>query len=142
MFEPLRILDTDHISLHQRGHESVLAHIAALDPARLAVTVVSLEESMRGWLAVVRRAQDATALARGYRYLHEGQDYYCKRLVLPFAGPSVLQYLRLRQTLKQVGPQDLKIAAIALTHEAVVITRNRRDFGQVPGLTLEDWTRS
>ena len=71
MSEPLRILDTDHISLHQRGHESVLAHIAALDPARLAVTVVSLEESMRGWLAVVRRAQDATALERGYRYLQK-----------------------------------------------------------------------
>ncbi len=96
---------------------------------------------MRGWLAVVRRAQDMAALERSYRYLHEGWVYYCKRLVLPFEKPSVLQYLQLRQTLKQVGPQDLKIAAIALGYGAVVVTRNRRDFDQIPGLVIEDWTQ-
>jgi tRNA(fMet)-specific endonuclease VapC len=139
--EPLRILDTDHISLHQRGDKSVLAHSAALDPALLAVTVVSLEESMRGWLATIRRAQDATALDRSYRYLYEGWNYYRKRQVLPFEGPAVWQYLQLRQTLKQVGPRDLKIAAIVLAQGSILVTRNRQDFGQVPGLVIEDWTR-
>jgi predicted nucleic acid-binding protein len=34
---------------------------------------------------------------------------------------------------------DLKIAAIALGQQALVLSGNGHDFQQVPGLTVEDW---
>jgi tRNA(fMet)-specific endonuclease VapC len=34
---------------------------------------------------------------------------------------------------------DLKIASIAISHDATLLTRNTVDFAQVPGLRFENW---
>ena len=38
------------------------------------------------------------------------------------------------------GTMDLRLAAIALSQNLTVLTRNLRDFGRVPGLKVEDRT--
>jgi tRNA(fMet)-specific endonuclease VapC len=48
--------------------------------------------------------------------------------------------MRLRQAGIRIGTMDLKIAAIALTHDAMLLSRNLSDFKKVPGLRVEDWT--
>jgi tRNA(fMet)-specific endonuclease VapC len=36
---------------------------------------------------------------------------------------------------------DLRIAAIALANDALLLSANQRDFGKVPRLRVEDWLR-
>jgi tRNA(fMet)-specific endonuclease VapC len=45
----------------------------------------------------------------------------------------------LRRQKIRIGSLDLKIAAIALTQHALLLSANLRDFRQVPGLRVENW---
>ena len=60
--------------------------------------------------------------------------------VLPFdaAAGAALDGLRVRHV--RIAAMDLRIAAIALSRNLVLLTRNERDFSRVPGLRTEDWT--
>jgi tRNA(fMet)-specific endonuclease VapC len=47
--------------------------------------------------------------------------------------------MRMAQRLRlRVGAMDLKIAAIALAHQATVLTRNQKDFSRVPDWRVAD----
>ena len=65
--------------------------------------------------------------------------------VLPLEAPVDEVYARLRVDLEQngnlIGPNDLLIAAQALSLGLVVVTDNEREFSRVPGLRVENWLR-
>jgi tRNA(fMet)-specific endonuclease VapC len=60
--------------------------------------------------------------------------------ILSFDQVAYQQFESLRQQKIRIGSQDLRIASITLTLGATLLTRNSRHFGQVPGLTIEDWS--
>lgn len=49
------------------------------------------------------------------------------------------QFKSLRRQRVRIGSMDLKIASVALAHDATLITANSVDFSQVPGLRLQNW---
>jgi len=49
------------------------------------------------------------------------------------------QFESLVSAKSNVKHNDLRIAAITKGIGAIVVTRNRHDFGRVPGLIIEDW---
>jgi len=63
---------------------------------------------------------------------------------LPFDDSAAEAYAAIRASLEpngiKIGGNDLMIAAIALARDHIVISRNVRHFGKVPGLVVEDWT--
>jgi tRNA(fMet)-specific endonuclease VapC len=59
--------------------------------------------------------------------------------ILPFSRPAALQHQRLRKVYPRLGNMDLKIAAIALTNSAILLTRNAADFSQILELPTEHW---
>jgi tRNA(fMet)-specific endonuclease VapC len=60
--------------------------------------------------------------------------------VLDFTQMAFEQFSALRQQCIRIGSQDLRIAAITLANTAILVTRNTRDFAQVPGLVIQDWS--
>jgi tRNA(fMet)-specific endonuclease VapC len=58
--------------------------------------------------------------------------------VLPFDQTCAQHFQQFLGLRLRIGTQDMKIAAIALATGLIVVTRNNRDFGQIPGLTIED----
>ncbi len=137
------LMDSDHISLISRGgelSERITAHIAALPPDSVAVSLISYEEQMRGWIAEIARMQSVDRQLAAYSRLDRMREYYCVTPVLPFDEEAVAQFQSLWLRRLRVGTMDLKIAATALANEATLGTRNTADFGKVFGLTVEDWS--
>lgn len=62
---------------------------------------------------------------------------------IPFCSQCARTYAMIRADLEQkgqvIGPNDLLIAATALTHDAILVTNNCNEFKRVPGLEIESW---
>jgi tRNA(fMet)-specific endonuclease VapC len=137
----LYLLDTDHASLLQRGNPHVAARIATLSYHEVAVTTVTAEEHLRGRLRVIRRASTNDELVRGYSGLDTTIGFFKNIRLVGFDHDAARQFAELRRQRIRIGTLDLRIAAVALSVGGVLVTRNRQDFAQVPGLSIENWSR-
>ena len=136
----LYILDTDHLTLYQSGHATVVQRVLACPADQLAVTVISVEEQLRGWYTSLRRAKKRDQMARAYERLARAVSFLSNLQILPFPEPTIARYEALRAANRHIGKSDLRIAAIVLANSAILVTRNLHDFQQIPGLKLEDWS--
>jgi tRNA(fMet)-specific endonuclease VapC len=134
------ILDTDHASLILRKDPSIMAIAAQYD---YAVTIITVQEMVNGWTGRINNAA-IEDLPRLYTKLWSTMTYLQTVEILNFTPEADVC---LRQLMRDHLPlrknrikKDVRIAAIALSLGATVVTRNRKDFELVPGLAIEDWT--
>ena len=135
------LLDTDHVSLHERGHLPLRARLASFAPDEVAVSVVTVEEMLRGRLAILARRSEGEARVHAYTKLLETVRFFSTIPVMPYDMACEQQFQALRAMRLRVGSRDLRIAATALVQNVVLITRNRRDFERVPGVKMDDWSQ-
>jgi tRNA(fMet)-specific endonuclease VapC len=140
--DPLWVLDTDHLSLLRRGHATVAARLRNTPLNWRATTIVNVEEQLRGRFAIIGRARRASEWVAAYSAFQQTLDDLMQLRLLPFDDQAAAEFMRLKASVKQIGTQDLKIAAIVLTVGGVLVTRNHRDFARISGLAIEDWTQS
>lgn len=138
----LHILDTDILSHLRHGNEEICRRIIALPASDLAVTIVTVEESLMGWCAKIRRAKDEAAVVRAYQSLQQAVEYLRGVRILPFDSPSAAIARLLRSQHRRIGLNDIRIAAIVLSHGATLVTRNTKDFSRISELSVEDWSGS
>ena len=127
------ILDTDHLSLIQRnGQEGkrILAKLAVIEEAEVVVTVITYEEQVRGRLNVLSKAKTLNEQILGYQGLQQLAVDYQSIVIVSFSHAAAVEHQRLRKAYPRIGNMDLKIAAVALTNNAILLTRNVSDLGK------------
>lgn len=137
------LLDTDHVSvLRMPGGDRrtrLVGRMATHTGPPICIPVVATEETMRGWLAAVAKERQARRQVLAYRELGDMFRFFAKFEIVPFDKAAADRFDELKAAKVRIGTSDLKIAAIALVQNALLLTANKRDFEQVPGLRFENW---
>lgn len=138
------VLDSDHLSLLQREYPIVKQRINQINYANIAMTVVTLEEQMKGWLNLINKYNEQSSqsdkLMMAYKGLRDSVEYFNKVNLLDFDQSAYNCYKELINQRIRIGTRDLRIAAITLSIKGILVTRNMKDFAKVPNLQIEDWT--
>jgi tRNA(fMet)-specific endonuclease VapC len=137
------ILDTDHLSAVLWGNSQVESAILR-NQANVCTSIITVQEIFNGWVVRINGAKPSDDIVALYSEFRRVVNYLKKVDILGFDESADRQFRKLLQdnpSLRKARIQrDMRIAAIALSRNATVVTRNLRDFGQVPGLKIEDWT--
>lgn len=138
------ILDTDHMTVLERGgiaSYSLVLRLAQVPPSEIATTIISYEKQMRGWLSHVAQAKaNPQKIVTAYEFLRLHIETYQTARILDYDSYASTEFERLRQAGIRIATKDLRIAAICISVEATLLTRNLKHFEQVPGLNAEDWS--
>ena len=139
------VLDTDHLSFLQHpGSPEAVALVNKLQRSEeeaVFTTIVSLEEQLRSWLNVIGRYRDPSQQVAYYPRLREFVRFFANWKIADFDLVAAGEFQRLRSLGVRIGNSDLKIAAIAITRRATLLSRNLRDFEKVTGLVVQDWSQ-
>ena len=135
------LLDTDHVSLILRGDDRLYGRV--LNESGVCTTVITFQEVFNGWMTRINQAKAGEDFVELYTRLSRSIEYFKQTEILNFDREADFEF---RSLLQQNPPlrkarlqRDMRIAAIAIAQDATVITRNHKDFSQVPRLKLMDW---
>jgi tRNA(fMet)-specific endonuclease VapC len=127
------MLDTDTFSYLVKGSHPVQQAALKINPDQITISVVTQAEV---WFGMQLHPPGAQKQAR-IRELFEGIE------VLPLDSTVAASYATIRAKLHKtgalIGPNDLWIAAHALSKDMTLVTNNIREFKRVQGLKLENW---
>lgn len=128
---PAYLVDSDWIIHYLHGQSQIVAKLQELQERGLAVSLISLAELYEG----VYYSRDPegnerhlTDFLRGVSVV--GIDEETCRIFGRERG-------RLRAEKKIIGDFDLMIGSIALRHELMLLTNNRKHFERIEGLRME-----
>lgn len=135
------VLDTNHVRelLVKTSLGDHLRHKVMSIDDDVYVTVISVEEANRGWLAKIQSTREVEKQVFYYKQLDQLVTFFARHERLLWDVEAAARFQQLRQQGVRVGTMDLKIACIALEYDATLVTRNTVDFAKIPGLRIENW---
>jgi predicted nucleic acid-binding protein len=129
------LLDTNVVSDSQKGAEKPLRWLASIDPHDGYLSVITLGEVEKG--IVKLKARDPAHSARIAVWLAKIRNDNAGR-IFPVTEENALLWGRLAAGRTR-GDADGLIAATALVHDLIVVTRNVADFDDTGVAVLNPW---
>ena len=129
------MLDTNIcIYLIKKQPLAVLEHFTAFPVGDIGISIITWAELVYGAYKSRHSTRNRAAL----------EEFVAPLEVAEFDRAAVAAYGPLRANLERkgmvVGALDLLIAAHAISSDSILVTNNRADFQDIPGLSVEDWT--
>ncbi|HWY85697.1 MAG TPA: type II toxin-antitoxin system VapC family toxin [Gemmataceae bacterium] len=140
----MTLLDTDHLSVftdERDPRHGPLNRRMETAAEQVACTIVSVEEVLRGWLAIIHRLRDVHRQLPAYSRLGQLFNVLSDWEIVLFDERAADLFADLRRQRIRIGTMDLKIASISLVYNALLVTTNLRDYSMVPELRCENWLR-
>jgi tRNA(fMet)-specific endonuclease VapC len=125
------LLDTHWIVDVLNGQETAIKTILELASSGLALSIITYGELYEG----AAFAHDPQPALAGLHSFLKG------KAILPLTTAVMERFAQIRGSLprsirQQIGDLDMLIAATCLEHNLTLLTRNRKDFQQIPNLKL------
>jgi tRNA(fMet)-specific endonuclease VapC len=135
------VLDTDTFTHHSYGNENVRRKIEAVEADELAVAIVTRNEVLRGRAESLLKAATVDELRTASERIQQTEALLDEFHVVHFDETAIQHFGQLKKVkaLKKMGRADMLIACIALANDALLVTRNTKDYKDVPGLRLANW---
>ena len=135
------VFDTDHFSefARQTAAGTRLSEKLLRAEADVFVTVVTAHEALAGWFSVINRYPAGQHQVPAYMQVSRCLQTLSKLDPIDFDDAAAARFGELKAVCPRLGTMDLKIASICLAHDALLLTRNSRDFALIPGLRFENW---
>lgn len=129
------LLDTDTCIYALKQNPVVLERLLSRRRSDVGVSVITEAELRTG----------AAKSSSPAKTSHLVENFLRPLAVIEFTSTDAASYARVRAGLERsgtpIGPLDTLIAAQAVARKLVLVTNNQREFGRVPGLRLENWSR-
>ncbi len=127
------VLDTNTLIYFFRGMGSVPAKLLATPPREIGIPSI-----------VVYELQVGIAKSTSHEERTEQLDSLLSLVqILPFGLPEAKCGAEIRAALEKqgrpIGAYDILIAATALANNAVLVTRNVKEFERIQQLRVQDW---
>ncbi len=101
-----------------------------------ATTIITADETLRGWLAKVASAKTAGQQIWAYDQLAAAVLCLADYSMLPWDTEAAARFEAFQALRLRAGTMDL---CIALEYDATILTRNTADFAKIPGVRFENW---
>jgi predicted nucleic acid-binding protein len=129
------LVDTNVVSEARRGAAEAVAWLRSVNPLEVHLSVITLGEIMRG--IALKQKSDPQAASHRAHWLQTLRRNHADR-ILPVTDQIAVEWGRIA-ALRPLGDADGLIAATAIVHDLIIVTRNVGDFEETRASVLNPW---